>query len=261
MSVPAIGRGVLALLLAAATACGGLPRAAAGIPGRPAAVPRNGLEVIGAMRFAHPSRELRSLAFGVTVTEYHSDTTTRRERAHAVLPGRLRVTTIPEARRTGVVRDGLRMAEFEEGRRVASRRYVDLVTLLAYDVFAQSIDTTIMWLDSLGMRFGFARLAEWEGRRVWVVGAEVGDTTSDQFWVDAERWRVVRVIQRPPGAARPDDVRFESFATVRDVPVPRRILVYRGGRLAQRREMANFIANTRIPDRAFDLARWRSIED
>src|SRR5207253_5775228 len=34
-----------------------------------------------------------------------------------------------------------------------------------------------------------------DGRDVWVVGAPLGDSTSAQFWVDADRWRLLRIIR------------------------------------------------------------------
>jgi hypothetical protein len=254
----------LAGLLVSAAACGrSLPVASAGIPGRPSGIPQSGLEVIGAMRRAHPSRELRSLAFSVTVIEYQSDSTeVRRERAHALLPGRLRLEAVPVSRRSGIVRNGSDVAVFERGRRVWSSRHVDLATLLAYDLFAQSIDTTIMWLDSAEVRFGLLRLAEWNRRKVWVVGAPAGDTTSAQFWVDAQRWRVVRVIQRDRRSRSAlADIRFDDYTELHDVPVPRRVAVYRNGRLVIRMNMKDFVANPTVPVRVFDPARWRPLDE
>ena len=246
----------LALALVAAAACHRVPRASAGIPGRASAVPRSGLEVIGAMRFAHPSRELRSLAFRSTVRTFGSDTSEFAERAQLLLPGRFRFAREPESRGSGRVRDGMSEAVFAAGRRQRRERWVELSTLLAFDVYAQGIDSTIRWLDSSNVRFGLHRLDEWNGRKVWVVGAEAGDTLSDQFWVDADRWHVVRVIQRLPTGAR-EDIRFDAWTTVRDVPVPRRIVTWRDGRVAMRRDLGNFIPNLAVPERVFDLARWR----
>ena len=254
----------LAGLTVAMAACGArVPVATAGIPGNPTGIPRSGLEVIGAMRLAHPSRELHSLAFSVTTTPVVRDSgETRRERAHAQLPGRHRVAMVPESRASGTVRDRQRVSVFDRGRRVASRRQVDLAALLAYDLFAQSIDTTIMWLDSARVRFGLLRLAEWNGRKVWVVGAAEGDSSSAQFWVDAQRWRLVRVIQPDPHSpSRTDDMRFEAFTTLHDVPVPTRIVIFRDGRPALRKVMDDFVANPELPNRAFDLSRWRPLDD
>ncbi|MEX2179638.1 MAG: hypothetical protein WD801_13060 [Gemmatimonadaceae bacterium] len=249
-------------LLVAAVACSRAPApATAPIPGRPVSTPRTGLEVIGAMRWAHPSRELQSLAFTVTTVEYgDGDSTITRARVHAQLPGHLRVETLPTSSRTAYIRQYHRFALFEGGRRVTSASRMDLASLLAYDVFAQRIDTTVMWLDASRMRIALLRREALDGRPVWVVGASSGDFTSTQFWVDADRWRVLRVIQPDPRApTRLEDVHFTHDTTLLDVPVPTRVLVYRGGRLAQRQTLSNFKTNPRVPARAFDLRRWRDV--
>lgn len=256
-------------LLATLAACGRgrTPTAMAGAPvparagARTPGPPRNGLEVIGWMRYTHPSRELRSLVFTVNTTEYRADSTVRtKARVYASLPGKLRVALLPASGRTGYVRNRQRLAVFERGRRVSTLRRVDLAMLLAYDLFAQSVDTTIMWLDSARVRFGLARRDELDGRDVWVVGAMAGDTTSAQFWVDARRWRVLRVIQRDartPGEI--SDVRFTAYTELLDVPVPTRIQVYREGRLSERQEISELAVNPSLPARAFDMSRWRAV--
>src|SRR5438105_15805481 len=114
-------------LLATLAACG-RGRIAVGSPGVPARLPegfpRNGLEVIGGMRWAHPSRSLRSLAFTVTTTQYGADTSIARARVYASLPGRLRVEQLP-SNRTGYVRVRQHVATFERGRRVSGASRVD----------------------------------------------------------------------------------------------------------------------------------------
>ena len=248
-------------LVTLSVSCARVPRAPGGIPARPSGIPRNGLEVIGAMRNAHPSRELRSLALNVRITDVRDSMRVRRSRVYAVLPGRLRVETLPAQERSGYVRQRQHIAVFERGERVRRVERVDLATLIAYDVFAQSIDTTIMWLDSARVRFGLLRLDQLDGRRAWVVGAMAGDTTSSQFWVDAIEWRVMRVIQREPwNGNQLVDVRFTEFMEVHTVPVPREVLVYRGGRLVQRQQYTLRSVNPRVPPTAFDLTRWRSLD-
>ena len=253
-------------LAAALTACsGGALRPSTSAEGGTASslpenAPRNGLEVIGWMRRSYPSRQLRSLSFAVTTTEFRGDSEiVTRARAIAALPGKLRVVEIPTTRKSGYVRDRQTFVVFERGKRVARSSRIDVAQLLAYDLFAQSTDTTIMWLDNSRMRFGLAQRTELKGRRAWLVGAD-GDSTSTRFWVDGDRWRVMRVLQRDPLARNQMlDIWFTDFTTVEDVPVPVRIEIYRNGRLEQRVEMTEVEANPTVPPRAFDTSRWRDV--
>jgi hypothetical protein len=212
------------------------------------------------MRRSHPSRELKSLRFTVT-TEYRGQTARASQAvAYALLPGKLRVDILPSTSRTGDVRDRQRLTVFRAGRRVTTARRVDLRTLLAFDVFAQNADTTIMWLDSARVRFGLARRDDFSGRPVWVVGASSGDTTSAQFWIDAGEWRLVRVIQRDPrDETTLLDVRYTAYTELLDVPVPTRIEVWRDGELAEVQTLSDFTVNPPLPRGAFDLSRWRVV--
>jgi hypothetical protein len=222
--------------------------------------PRNGLEVIGAMRRMYPSRALKSLSYTVTIQATEQNGEDRSSRMHARLPGLFRESELPARQRKGYVRDRQRLAFFERGQRVGLVNRFDLTTMLAFDVFAQSIDSTIMSLDAARVRFGVAREAELDGRPVWVVGALEGDTTSAQFWVDAERWIVLRVIQRDPRSPlRVMDVRFTEFRDELNVPVPTKVDVYRNGRLVERRVTSDLVVNPSISTRVFDLTRWRDV--
>jgi hypothetical protein len=229
-------------------------------PTRARAMPRNGLEVIGAMRRAHPAGVLRSVSFTATIREPRVDTTRVRTATGVVaFPGKYRLEYWSS--RSGVVRDRERLAVFESGKRVASSSRVDVAHLLAYDVFAMRTDSMIQWLDIARVRLGRMRRDSWEGRDVLVIGgSSESDTTSTQFWVDEDRLRVLRVIQPDPRRTRDRlDIRFREFDEVMDVPLPTRIDVYRNGRLAQQHTMTDLTANPSLPSRAFDLQRWRNV--
>lgn len=228
-------------------------------PARARVVPQNGLEVVGAMRRAHPAGALRAVSFTATIREPREDTTRVRTATVVVaFPGKYRLAYWSS--KSGVVRDRDRLAVFEGGKRIASASRVDVAQLLAYDVFAQRIDSTIRLLDIARVRLGLLRRDRWDGHRVLVVGALAGDTTSTQFWVDEDRWRVLRVIQRDP--RRPNerlDIRYSDFDDVMRVPLPTRIEIYRNGRLLQAHTITGLVANPTVPSRAFDVQRWRDV--
>lgn len=258
--------GLLAALAACSRGRGDVDTSPSPKPGAPPSpafttrAPRNGLEVIGRMRRAHPSRDLKRLAFTVSITQYVSDSSQVRARAYAALPGKMRVDNLPRTTRTGYVRDRQRLAVFRAGQRVGTANKVDLRTLLAFDLFAQGIDTTIAWLDSARVRYALVRRDKFAGRTVWVVGAPEDDMISSQFWIDEEAWRVVRVIQREPRTPNIiSDVRYTEFMELLDVPVPTRIEVWREGRMVELQQLSNFAVNPSLPRTTFDLSRWRTV--
>jgi hypothetical protein len=71
---------------------------------------------------------------------------------------------------------------------------------------------------------------------------------------------VLRVVQPDP-ADRKEliDVWFTQFTDVNDVPVPIRVEIYRNGHLDQRVEITDIEANPAVPQRSFDVTRWRDV--
>jgi hypothetical protein len=258
---------VAALCVLAVVACSRAPRPGAPSPETPSVPeprgePRNGLEVVGWMRYTHPARSLHAVAFTVRSAR-GSDTT--ESRVYALLPGAMRIDVTDDGdgdARTSLVRDRQRASLFRGRQRVSTLRGVDLHQLLAFDVFAEGVDTTIMWLDSARVRFGIARTDRFAGRRAWVVGAPAGDDSSSQFWVDADRWRLLRVIQREPRSPeRRVEVRYLDYTELLDTPLPTRIEVWRDGQLVEQQLLTDFVANPGLPRRAFDLGKLRAVPD
>jgi outer membrane lipoprotein-sorting protein len=96
------------------------------------------------------------------------------------------------------------------------------------------------------------------GRPVWVIGAAAGDLTSDQLWIDAQRWTPVRLIDRETRGTRTTitDYRFSEFVEHGGMPIVTTLLIYRDQRLTVRYEHRDIRINPTVSDAAFDPARW-----
>ncbi|MEP6589931.1 MAG: hypothetical protein ABJC19_02005 [Gemmatimonadota bacterium] len=79
-------------------------------------------------------------------------------------------------------------------------------------VYLQPVERTVRDLASTHIDLDKVHVAEWNGVKVWVVGATAAsDSVSTQFWVDVDRLVVVRVlIALAPGQA-PLDVHLDSY--------------------------------------------------
>jgi hypothetical protein len=116
-------------------------------------------------------------------------------------------------------------------------------------------------LDSLSVDTELIRTDEWEGRPVYVVGANAGDTTSNQMWIDAERLVLLRFIQRGKGSPRPvvSDFRVGGYKEIEGYQIPTEFLVIRNGRPVFREQYANVRINEPLPPGAFNQATWKDI--
>lgn len=178
---------------------------------------------------------------------------------YIVLPGKLRIDFLPLSSHSGVLYTGGKIYGFTEGKAQPTQSGWNPLLTLIGDVYAQSPDTTIWQLDSLGFDLSRVRRDSWMGSPVWVVGAAAGDTTSSQFWIDRDSLLVRRVIQRTVrGANQPvvSDIRMLKYQDAGGYPVAFEVQFWRGGRMYFKEDYFDVRANVAIPAATFDPARW-----
>lgn len=157
--------------------------------------PRDGRELVALMR--QRAHMYRTMTFVQTTKFPGRPDETWYESAQ--LPGMLRIDMTPlDSQRVSIFRNDS-VYSMRLGRPTRARPYVHSLLVLLGDVFVLPAESSVAKLSRLG--FDLSKLHEdsYEGRRVWVAGAERGDTTSNQFWIDAERLYMVRMIERQPG--------------------------------------------------------------
>jgi len=231
-------------------------------PASPAPPPiTDGQGVIRAMHQRYAGRFFSSLRFAQhTMTFSQSGRETRGIwNEYIVLPGRLRIDFLPLTSHSGVLYADGKVYAFTDGTAQPPQDGWNTLLTLIGDVYAQSPDTTIWQLDSLGFDLTRARQDTWMGSPVWVVGAEAGDTTSPQFWIDRDSLLVRRVIQRTPRGGAPPvvtDIRMLKYQDAGGYPVAFEVQFWRDGRMYFKEDYFDVAANVPIPPATFDPARW-----
>lgn len=180
---------------------------------------------------------------------------------HLEAPGKLRIAFLPAAQKSGLVHVNDRVASFDNGIRIDFRRSVNPLLLLTVDVYSAPPATILRGLDSLGVDTDIIRTDEWEGRPVYVVGAKEGDSTSSQMWVDSERLRLLRFVQRDRRGERTivSDMRVKSYREIDGFDVPTEFITLRNGRTVWREQHTDIRLNEPLPPNVFDQALWRDI--
>jgi len=140
-----------------------------------------------------------------------------------------------------------------EGRPPVTRPLVHPLLVLLHDVHVGPIDDIVRKVRALGFDLARTHEATWQGRAVRVVGAEAGDTTSRQFWVDAERLVVVRLIQPGPNG-NTNDTQVGGFTAEGPALVERRIDFLSNGRPSLVEEYVWVKSGVAIGDDVFDPA-------
>lgn len=178
------------------------------------------------------------------------------------VPGRLRIDFLPLSTKSGLLIQNNRVITFDNGRRVDSRRAIQPVLTLTGDVYAIPPLITLRRLDSLGVDLDKFHDEKWEGKRVYVMGAEAGDVSSSQVWVDAERLLLMRFIQRDKRGDRTvsTDTRVGDYRQVDGYSVAFEFTSYRDGKVFFKEKYENLKVNEPIPTEVFDASKWATAQ-
>ena len=247
----------LAALLAA---CASPAARSAGGAAAPGAAPvASTAALVEQMKARYDGRWYRTLTFLQNNTRYKADGGEERSqwKEYQRVPGRLRIEFLPAGSGGGIIFRDDTVHTFSENRKASSTPQIHPLLLLSADLYALPVERTLAALDSLRIDRALLRQDRWQERPVYVVGAAAGDSTRGQFWVDAERMLLVRLITSQQAAGR--TVTTEYHFTYQDVdgrPVPKEIVFLRDGKPFWREEYVDVTVDADLPESLFDPARW-----
>src|SRR5579863_4465798 len=175
---------------------------------------RNGEGVLRAMHDRYQATWYSTLTFTQKSTTYNPDGTNKVDTWYeaALLPGKLRIDFgAPSDGNGAIISDGT-VTLVRGGKVSGSRSSVNILLVLGFDVYRQAPETTINVVKHEGYDLSKLREDVWHGHPAYVVGADNGDSTSKQFWVEKDTLLFVRVIE--PSRNDPkqlNDIRFEDY--------------------------------------------------
>ena len=196
-----------------------------------AAVPDTvGESMVRAMHTRHSAQFPRTLAvvqkttFGNGAIETWYKTTS--------VPGLMRIDIAPRTLgRTVLFRNDSAYSWDAGVLRGGQRAPYRMLTLLR-DIFVRDPAVTIRALRNEGFNLDVSHEARWDGRPVLVIGANAGDSTSRQFWVDRERLVVLRFREPLPNGASLD-ARMSEYRRVGSAWIEHEVTIRVNGQLVQ----------------------------
>lgn len=217
--------------------------------------PKNGEELISMMRERYAGKWYRTLTFTQKTTLPDGKVETWYEALE--LPGKLRIDIAPLGSGKTLLFRNDSLYVFEQKKLKASQPLVHPLMVLGFDVYQLPVAETVRKLT--GLKFDLAKLHQttWKGRRTYVVGAEAGDSTSPQFWIDAERLYFVRSLE--PSKKDPaviQETLFEKYIPLAGGWVELEVLFLANGKPQVKEEYTNTRANVKLDPAIFDPAAW-----
>ncbi len=109
-------------------------------------------------------------------------------------PGNLVIKFNTKDSKNGILFTDQKVYGFTEGKEPFSKPKIHELLLGAFDVYFLKPQQTAHLFDSLGFNLKLVHEDIFDGRKVIVVGAQKNDSTSKQFWIDAERLYLHKII-------------------------------------------------------------------
>lgn len=212
------------------------------------------------MRARYADRWFRNITFVQTSTYFRPDGSTSRVEAWyeaAALPGRLRIDLGDLARKNGVLYRSDSVYQVQNGEVTDRRAGNNPLLVLAFDVYVQPTARSLEQLRRLRFDVGILHMDSLAGKRMYVVGAGPRDSTTNQFWIEADRLLFTRLIQTDE-RGRTQDILLEKYAQHGGGWVAEVVRFLRDGRLYFLEEYAQVRVNTALDDNLFVPERWSS---
>jgi hypothetical protein len=219
---------------------------------------RNGEDVLRAMHDRYPTW-YQTITFTQKSTTYKPDGTSSAETWYEAssIPGKLRIDIGPASDGNGYVLVGGKVSIVKDNKVVATHDSVNMLLVLGFDVYRQDPETTIKVVKGEGYDLSKLREDAWEGKPVYVVGAEKGDLKSRQFWVEKDTLLLVREIEPARGdPGKLNDIRFTRYEALDGGWVATGVEVYSDGKKVFSEDYSDIRANVKLGPRVFDAQRF-----
>lgn len=226
----------------------------------PAQEIRSGNDLLRAMHDRYQSSWYQTVTFTQKSTTYKPDDTSSAETWYeaASIPGKLRIDIGPAANGNGYIFADGKVTTIKDNKVVATRNFVNILLVLGFDVYRQIPQTTIKVVSGEGYDLSKLHEDTFEGKPVYVAGADKGDLKSKQFWVEKETLLFVREIE--PARDDPnkiDDIRFTNYRALAGAWIAAGVQVYADGKKVFSEDYSDIRANMKLDPAVFDPEKFK----
>lgn len=222
---------------------------------------KTGQDLLTAMHARYAKSWYRTVTFQQDSTTHNPDGTSKTVIWYEALslPGKLRINfSAPDAGDGYLFNDNV-LTTFKDGKIASTRPFVHMLLVLGFDVYRQDPQTTIS--EASGQGFDLSKIHDdtWEGKPVYVVGADKGDLKSKQFWIEKDRLLFLRLIEPDThDATKTADQRFGDYRRVPGGWIAARVDFYSNGVDSFTETYSNIKTNVKLSPNFFDPQHFTS---
>jgi hypothetical protein len=224
------------------------------------AAPKSGEELVRQMHDRYAGKWYHNLTFVQTTSFPDRPAETWYEAGE--IPGKLRIDIAPLDSMNAFMFVGDSQFVFKAGQRVSAQQNRNLLMTLGFDVYGQPPEMTIAQLKQAPLDLSKIREDNWEGTKVWVVGADQGDSTSNQFWIEQKRLLFARLIESHKSQKNPNgppnilDITFEDYQPLAKAWVAPTCVIKVNGKEVQREKYRDIRADVKLEPDLYDTETY-----
>ena len=222
---------------------------------------RTGEDLLRAMHDRYKDSWYQTVTFTQKSTTYKPDGSSSAETWYeaASLPGKLRIDIGPASDGKGYIFSDGNVTVVKDNKVVDTRKDINMLLVLGFDVYRQSPETTIKIVGDEGYDLSKLREDVWEGKPAYVVGAGNGDLKSRQFWIAKDTLLFVREIEPARGdASKLDDIRFIHYQSLDAAWIAAGVEVYSEGNKVFSEDYSDIRPNVKLDLNTFDPQQFRT---
>lgn len=193
----------------------------------------NGTDVINAMykKYDGGKKWYKHFSFTQDAIFYRNDSIIKTEVWHEIgsFPGHLAIKFDTKDSKDGVIFSVNKVYSIKDGVAKEPRTFIHDLILVGFDLYFLKPELSTHLLDSIGYNLKEMHVDMFEGRKVYVVGAQPGDEKTPQFWIDAERLYMSRIIYKKKDNVT--DCIFGDYAKVDGNWVAKKVTFKNNGKL------------------------------
>jgi hypothetical protein len=219
-------------------------------------------DLIQAMQQKYGKSWYRTATFVQKTTDYDKDgkkTVSTWYEALSV-PGSLRIDFTPVKDGNGILFTGRKVFSFKDGKQESSREYIHPLMILGFDIYRLPLPEVLSTLRDLKFDLSILRTDNWQGRSVYVVGAQQGDLHSPQFWIDQKQLYFVRML-RPAGkdGTRTQETQFNKYQRLGGGWMAPEVIFKVDNQIRTTEEYSELRANPTLDGKLFDPQYWNTV--
>jgi outer membrane lipoprotein-sorting protein len=228
---------------------------------RPLSVP-TATEIVQSMHDKYAGKWFKTLTFVQKTTRQTKagKDTVQTWYESASLPGRLRIDVGKPSEGNGVLYTHDSTYQMASGSLKQSVAGGNPLIPLLFDVYVVPVDRTIADVrNTLKIDLSKVSQSTWDGRPVYIVGANAGDEHAPQVWIDTERLVVLRQIFVVGDTSKTYiDSQFKQYRQIGQSWIAPQCEFFIDGKLLQREEYTDIKADVPLSESLFDPAQWKT---